>query len=144
MKKITETELKNILEQHKLWVESSGAQGTCADLSDANLSGVDLSDANLSDADLSGADLYGADLSGADLRGADLRCADLQDANLEKANLKYACLYGTILEEKQEKVSEKSESVSPSNLRAKFDELANSLGLEIVSLKVKRFETFDL
>ena len=29
-------------------------------------------------------------------------------------------------------------------LRAKFDELAKSLGLEIVSLKVKRSETFDL
>ena len=44
---------------------------------------------------------------------------------------------------RSEKVSEKTVS-TPSNLRAKFDELAKSLGLEIVSLKVKRSETFDL
>ena len=133
MKKITETELKNILEQHKLWLDSAGKQGTCADLQDANLSGVDLECANLQD----------AILEGADLRGADLRGANLLGANLHDANLEYACLYGTIFEEKQEKVSEKTVS-TPSNLRAKFDELAKSLGLEIVSLKVKRSETFDL
>ena len=109
--------IKVVLDQHYLWIESGGKQGTRADLSCA-------------------------DLRGADLYGSDLRGAYLEDANLENANLKYACLYGTILEEKQEKVSE--ETGSPSNLRAKFDELAKSLGLEIVSLTVKRSETFSL
>mgnify|MGYP003343414813 CR=1 FL=1 len=74
---------------------------------------------------------------GADLRGADLRCADLQDANLEKANLKYACLYGTILEEKKENVSEKSETVSASsNLRAELEAVAKKHGMKIDDLKL--------
>ncbi|ELY5836525.1 pentapeptide repeat-containing protein, partial [Cronobacter sakazakii] len=56
-------ELSKILDEHKVWVTSFGANG-----SKANLSGADLSGANLYGADLSGANLYGANLSGADLR----------------------------------------------------------------------------
>ena len=67
MEKITKEELKTILEQHKLWLDSDGEKGKCA---------------NLSGADLSGADLSGADLRCADLTGADLRRADLTDADL--------------------------------------------------------------
>ena len=42
MEKITKNELKTILEQHKLWLDSNKKEGKCADLSDA-----DLTDANL-------------------------------------------------------------------------------------------------
>ena len=60
MKMITATELKSILDQHKLWVETKGKQGVCADLA-----GADLEFANLSGANLSGANLYCAYLNNA-------------------------------------------------------------------------------
>jgi len=40
MKKITETELKKILEAHKLWLLSKYKEGERADLSDADLEGA--------------------------------------------------------------------------------------------------------
>ena len=59
--------IDEILKQHKLWVESQGADGKRA-----NLRWADLSEADLSEADLRWADLSEADLSEADLRGADI------------------------------------------------------------------------
>ena len=87
MKKITEEELREILEQHKLWLDSYGEKGKCADLSGADLSDADLTCADLSDANLSGANLYRANLRGADLRRADLTHANLTDADLTGADL---------------------------------------------------------
>ena len=127
MEKITKEELKTILEQHTLWLDSNETEGKRADLSGANLSGADLSGAdliftnlrcanlsyatlssanltmaNLYGADLSDADLRGADLSGANLSGADLTRADLTDANLSGAKLNRADLADTILDEKEQ------------------------------------------
>jgi hypothetical protein len=101
MKKITQEELDQILQQHQLWLDSNEAEGPrhrplttptsatptsstptfkaptskCADLQDANLRYANLQGANLYDngADLQGADLQGAGLDGAYLDGADLR-----------------------------------------------------------------------
>ena len=123
MKKITKKELKTILEQHKLWLDSNEEEGKCADLSDVNLRradlpgadliGADLRRANLSDAnlyrtnltgaDLTGANLssanfFGADLSRVDLSGADLSGAYLTSANLSSADLTGANLRGADLE----------------------------------------------
>jgi len=92
MKTITETELKNILDQHLLWIETNRAQGKRADLSYADLTGAYLYGANLERANLSGANLYRANLQGAYLGGANLQGANLVDANLERANLKVANL----------------------------------------------------
>ena len=117
MKKITEEELKTILEQHTLWLDSNGKEGKRADLTGANLTRSNLTDANLYDADLTGsnlsganlrfanlyradlsrADLYGADLSGANLSGADLSGANLSDTDLTGANLTHANLSGADL-----------------------------------------------
>ena len=58
----------SIIENHKLWIESGGAEGARA-----YLSGADLREAYLNGADLKGADLTGADLTGAYLNGADLQ-----------------------------------------------------------------------
>ncbi|HHK8126477.1 pentapeptide repeat-containing protein [Serratia nevei] len=111
------TELRKILDEHKLWVTSlrengsradlRGADLRDADLCGANLRGANLYGANLRGADLRGANLYGANLRGADLRGAnlygadlcgaDLRGADLRDADLCGANLRGANLYGANL-----------------------------------------------
>ena len=97
------SKLNQILEQHKLWIESSCEQGIRANLSYAdlrgaklyraklycaNLTGANLSHANLSYANLGGANLTGANLTGADLSGADLSGADLTGANLTGANLR--------------------------------------------------------
>jgi len=116
-------DLKQILEAHKLWVESDGKQGECAKLDHANLQGANLKRANLRDAILKGAnldhanlkrailnaanlsgailenvDLEGADLQGANLQGAFLQRAYLIDANLQGANLQGAFLQGAFLE----------------------------------------------
>ena len=107
---MNETELKNVLEQHTMWLEDnetgqradlSGANLCGAKLSGVNLRGANLRCANLSDANLSGADLCGADLScadlryanlcGADLSGADLRCANLRDANIDYSSWGLSC-----------------------------------------------------
>ena len=67
--KITEAELKIVLEKHALWLKLD-PNGVRADLYGADLYGADLYGADLRGADLRGANLYGADLYGADLRGA--------------------------------------------------------------------------
>ena len=97
MKKITKEELKTILEQHKLWLDSNGKKGKRADLTGAYLTGadlrcVDLTSADLRCVDLTSADLTSADLYGADLSGANLRCANLTGANLTMADLTHAIL----------------------------------------------------
>ena len=107
MRNITEEELKEILEKHKLWLNSNGKEGKYADLYGANLYGANLSGANLSGANLYGADLTCVELIGADLSGAILTCADLtranlSGANLSGANLRCANLTDTILDEKEQ------------------------------------------
>ena len=97
MKNITEEELKTILEQHELWLDSNETEGKCADLSGADLSGADLTDANLYGvnlrcANLTRSNLYGVNLTRADLSGANLTRSNLTDANLTRANLTSADL----------------------------------------------------
>jgi uncharacterized protein YjbI with pentapeptide repeats len=87
------------LDQHRLWAESAGEQGTQGHFSGADLSGVDLTAANLQSAELQKANLRGADLSMANLRHANLVEADLRETNLlgtefSGANLMGANLYG--------------------------------------------------
>ena len=71
------TELKAILAQHKLWIESGRKKGKRAYLQHAN-----LQHANLRDTNLRGANLLGANLQDAYLAGTNLQDANLQDANL--------------------------------------------------------------
>ncbi|MFP9529134.1 pentapeptide repeat-containing protein [Pectobacterium brasiliense] len=63
------TELKKILDEHKVWIESIRENGSRANLRGANLRGANLCDA----------DLRGANLCDADLRGANLCDANLPD-----------------------------------------------------------------
>ena len=46
------SKLKQVLEQHKLWLETNGVQGQYANLRGANLEGADLSGADLRYANL--------------------------------------------------------------------------------------------
>lgn len=92
-------DLAEILDQHKMWVESGGESGNKADLCGVNLAHADLTGVNLEGAFLQRANLTGADLSMANLRGASLVQANLRNANLlgtelRGANLMGANLYG--------------------------------------------------
>ena len=77
MKRLSEEELNNVLEQHKLWLDTDGDEGARA-----NLSKADLYRANLSEADLRRANLYRANLSNVSLYKANLSKADLFNVNL--------------------------------------------------------------
>ncbi len=92
-------DLAEILDQHKMWVESGGETGVKADLCGVNLAKADLTGVNLQGAHLHRTNLVGADLSMANLRGASLVRSNLQNANLlgtelRGANLMGANLYG--------------------------------------------------
>ena len=111
------SKLKDILDQHRLWLKSNGMQGERANLrgaylKDANLTGADLRGANLTTANLTGANLttanltgahlttanlMGANLTGADLTGANLCGAKFSDADLSGADLSSAKLSDAIL-----------------------------------------------
>ncbi len=84
------SELKAILEDHRLWVESVYKQGKRANLQGADLRFADLRSANLRSANLRFANLQGTNLQGAYLRSADLQGTNLQDANLYGADLQGA------------------------------------------------------
>ncbi len=113
-------DLKGMLQAHRRWVESDGAEGqranlqqgflyraklaqallanadaqeaylSEADLEGSNLEQANLAAANLEQANLAGANLRGANLAGADLRGANLTQTVLLDTNLQDANLSEA------------------------------------------------------
>lgn len=116
MRTIGETELRDIIEKHQLWLEKKDG-GEKADLSDADLENVDLHNVCLCGADLSGSDLhnailcnaylddtnlcrtnlYYANLSYADLSNTNLSNTNLSNANLFRANLRRANLHGANL-----------------------------------------------
>ena len=108
-------EIKEMLEQHRLWIYGNGGERInlhSVDLRNADLHEANLRSANLCNADLHEANLRSANLCNADLRNANLCCADLREAdlqsadligadlswaNLRYANLSYANLYGANL-----------------------------------------------
>ena len=85
-------ELKQVLTNHRTWLDSDGQSGERADLSYAQLQGLSLWSADLREVDLSYANLQGADLDHARLRGANLRHAIMEAASLWQANLRDADL----------------------------------------------------
>ena len=146
MKTITETELKSILDSHKLWYKTltlpwpNRRRGNRADLRNVDFENANLQGASLVSAYLEGVHLAGANLKGANLYGANLWNANLVGANLQGANLRGANLVGTILEKKQEKVAEKPETVSASsNLRAELEAIAKKHGMRIGNLDQMQF-----
>jgi uncharacterized protein YjbI with pentapeptide repeats len=105
-------EMNEILEDHKVWLETDGKRGAKAnfqrvaldfeklqrsDLRMANFQGASLIQADLKGAKLEGANLTAADLTGANLSGAYLQNAQLNSANLTNANFAGADLRDAIL-----------------------------------------------
>ncbi|MBL4646058.1 MAG: pentapeptide repeat-containing protein [Rhizobiales bacterium] len=87
--------LKQMLEDHALWLKSQG--GGRADLRDSDLRGFDLPNADMREVFLRGADLSDSNLRGANfgdayLGHANLTNCDLRDANFCEANLENAIL----------------------------------------------------
>ncbi|HLA39135.1 MAG TPA: pentapeptide repeat-containing protein, partial [Candidatus Glassbacteria bacterium] len=95
----TTSALQEILEQHRVWLQSNGGAGQQANLCRGIFTGADLTDVNLRDAVLHQAVLKGADLLLTDFQGASLLQADLQGANLLGARFQDANLQGANLEE---------------------------------------------
>jgi hypothetical protein len=86
-------DVKEILEQHRRWIESAGKKGKPANLQEANLEKANLQKAGLARANLQEAKLVGANLQKAILVGANLQEADLTDVkNLTQAQLDQACV----------------------------------------------------
>ena len=77
---MTQEDLDNILDKHKLWLSSENEDGTRADLCNAYLVGANLRNADLSNALIIRADLRGANLTGVAIRGANLTGADTSGA----------------------------------------------------------------
>jgi uncharacterized protein YjbI with pentapeptide repeats len=90
--------LKQILDEHRAWLDSNGARGEKADLSYARLQGLSLWSVDLREANLSYANMQGADLDHAVLRVANLRHAKMEGASLWQSNLRGADLSGTCLQ----------------------------------------------
>jgi hypothetical protein len=76
-----------VVELHRQWIASNGAQGAKANLEGMALSGVSLSGQNLAKANLRGTDLSNADLSHCVLLDADMRNAILSQALLNQAQM---------------------------------------------------------
>ena len=106
---ISKDDLKHILENHSVWINTDEKEGKQANLAGYNLRGIVLLGENLKKANFKGAYLYGAylknsnfekaNLSDANLRGANLRWVNLQEANLSGSNLMRADLHESNLKE---------------------------------------------
>jgi len=97
--RLARKDLREIIENHALWLESLGETGSRADLSGKNLAYADLVDTQLPDALLHKTFLKGADLTLTDLRGATLVQANLAETTLlgtqlQQASLQAADLHG--------------------------------------------------
>ena len=85
---MTPIQLKEILDQHQLWLDSDGEQGRRAslyrvNLTEANLNGVNLREANLDEVNLTGAQL-----------GPEIReCWGFPQAQVSEDQLAWLCLH---------------------------------------------------
>jgi len=85
--KLTDNDVRRILEDHKLWRKSGGVSGSKASFSNCDISDINLSSRSLSGFDFTNSNLRGANLSDTDLMASDFSGANLQDANLSGANM---------------------------------------------------------
>lgn len=79
--------LKNMIENHKVWLLSDHTEGSKADFSFMDLSGCDLSFSDLREADFSSVNLTNTDLSFCDLRGANFYNSSIDGALIAEAVL---------------------------------------------------------
>jgi len=94
LKKVNQTEIKEIISKHAVWLESNGIKGEKADFSFC-----DLSDVCIKNEILKGAIFFGANLENAKLIGC-----DLEEGVFTEAKLENAMLMPFKLESKEEKI----------------------------------------
>ena len=100
---MTPNQLREILTQHVLWLDSDGFQGRRANLpgmslTRADLRGANLAGANLFEAELRGVNLYEANLTRSNLTGAQLgpeirECWGFPQAQVSEDQLAWLCLH---------------------------------------------------
>lgn len=96
---MNEKALSEILEQHKLWLDTDFREGRCADLRGEHLCSHDLSGAILRRALMDRVQLQDAKLCGADLSHAQMRYTNLYRADLQKANVSDVSFEGAEMSE---------------------------------------------
>ena len=85
-------QLRWIFQFHSRWLETGGASGARANLSNADLCSVDLHGTNLG-----GVNFEHANLAKANLQGCNFSGSNLSSANLTEADLRYSTFSGTDL-----------------------------------------------
>jgi uncharacterized protein YjbI with pentapeptide repeats len=95
----TAGEWSQLLALHRQWLETSGREGTRANLANANLQSLELAGAHLENAVLSSADLSRAHLTAVILSKADLTGVTLTGARFESVMLDGANLKGAFISE---------------------------------------------
>lgn len=93
LKKITQEELDEKIENHFIWSDSLGDESEQAILNFYDLSGLDLSKISLNFISMVGSNFKDADLSGSTFSLCKMAYANFQDANLEKTNFKDSYLH---------------------------------------------------
>jgi hypothetical protein len=132
LREISQEGLKQILEQHRKWVESEKKEGQKADLSNTDLQGALLQGANLEAADLILGNLQGATLTKANLQAAHLYKTNLQGAFLIEANLQRAYLKSAKLDLSQANFREAI--LQDTKLRKEDDKVETARGLQSKNL----------
>src|SRR5918996_1048089 len=131
-------EIQEILDAHRLWVQSQGAWGQRANLIGRKLKldehgpGAQLQSADLRGAILKNAQLQGADLSNARLQGTNLSGAHLQGALLEHARL-HASVWTKI-----QALVRREEQRKKADLRNARLQGANLVGAELRNIRLQR------
>lgn len=103
MKKLTQDELDNLIQQHEIWLKNNEL-GIRPSFSNLDLSELELKRANLYHSNFTNSNLTRANFRNSNLEKADLGGAILEKTNLIEANLFHANLYKAIL--KNVKVNE--------------------------------------
>lgn len=96
-REISYDEVKAIIAQHRVWRESSAAEGCCADFSTLTLRDMDLSRVQLNDVTFIGTRFYNVNFNNSILCYANMREATFENCNFENANMCGIQLSGTIL-----------------------------------------------
>ncbi|KPA14459.1 Toll-Interleukin receptor domain protein [Candidatus Magnetomorum sp. HK-1] len=100
IKPYSQNEINEILEKHRIWIESKKEKGEQAifinaDLRKFDFSNVALPEANFQEANLQEANFQNANLQKATFREAHLYSVNFKNANLEEADLTEAYLHDT-------------------------------------------------
>lgn len=127
----TEKELKELLAQHKIWLQTKGKSGHQVILSDA-----DLTNANLPNTDLTQTQLMRTNLTGANLHGSIFKDENtIFSVELDRADLSHSTLFGVRLDDVKLNQTDLDHAI--------FEPAANPRPQEIAKAKNIEFLTYQ-